>query len=90
MYIYNEDGTPYDPPVDPEYQKLIIDDCIPRGRDPYMCIFCGQCPLGDNFTPTEEQKVIIDRHNALVESYIKLHNPTKGLNGIIILHNAAE
>lgn len=88
MPIYNEDGSEFNTPIDEDYDALIPKNCIPGGRDPYMCIFCGKCPLGDNFVPTAEQKVIIDRHDALIEAYIKEHNPTKGLEGITVPINA--
>ena len=88
MAILNEDGTEFNVPKDPEYDKLIPDNCIPRGRDPYMCMFCGRCPLGDNFVPNLEQREIIDRHRAMVDAYIAEHNPYKGYEGIQIQFNA--
>ena len=89
MAIYNEDGTEFKAPKDEEYSKLIPDDCVHGGRDPYICMFCGRCPLGDNFVPpTLEQREIIDRHRAMVDAYIAEHNPYKGYEGIQIQFNA--
>ena len=87
MAIYNEDGTEFNPPVCEEY-NLLIRDCIYGRQDPYMCIFCNKCPLGDNFIPNKEQEEIINRNAELINAYIKEHNPTKGLEGITIPFHA--
>lgn len=73
--IMNSDGTEYDPPVHPEYHK--ITDKYPKCRSwGYKCMYCGDCPYGDNFKPAnDEEKRIIEEQSKMTWDYTLKHNP---------------
>ena len=75
MDIYNEDGTVFDPPTLPEFEKLLnaYKDLGCPGQD-YACMYCNKCIYGDNFKPSNEEQIIIDRQSNITHEYTMAHN----------------
>ncbi len=73
--IVNEDGTPItNTPRNGLYEKY--PECKSEG---YKCMYCGDCPSGDNFDVTklpEEDQVVFKKWLEDCREYNKIHNPT--------------
>lgn len=75
--IVNEDGTEYNPPKNPLYEKWerLYPGCESTG---YTCMFCGSCPHGEYWkVPDEDAEV----YNAYLQA-VKQYNVDHG-NGIL-------
>ena len=72
--VINEDGTEISLPEVPEYTAL--KEKYPRCEWwGYDCMFCGKCPYGDYFKPSnEEEKLAIEKQSKATNEYICKHN----------------
>lgn len=79
--FYNEDGTVYNPPVNPlkeKWEKLYPPTPMPQYSqvcDGYSCMWCGRCPQGDNWKCPEEDKEVYEQYLKERREYTELHNP---------------
>ena len=82
--ILNEDGTVYNPhenPLEEKWSKLYPPKPIAKYSqvcDGYSCMWCGICPLGDNWKCPEEDKEAYEKYFELWggEDYYKLNSQT--------------
>ena len=80
--ILNEDGTVYDPPINPlkeKWAKLYPPTPMPQYSqvcDGYSCMWCSRCPYGDKWKCPEEDKEVYERYLKERQEYMELHNPT--------------
>lgn len=80
--ISNEDGTGYNPPINPlkeKWEKLYPP--IPMAQysqvcDGYSCMGCGRCPYGDYWEVPEEDKEVWEQYQEQVREYNRIHNPS--------------
>ncbi|MCM1223736.1 MAG: hypothetical protein NC548_55725 [Lachnospiraceae bacterium] len=70
--IINDDGTEFNPPRNP-----LLDKYPPKRPNcvSYACIYCGDCPYGDDFRVPEEDMEVYLKWRAEYEAYIRDHNP---------------
>ena len=79
--LYNEDGTIYNPPVNPlkeKWEKLYPPTSMPQYSqvcDGYSCMWCGRCPHGDYWKCPEEDKEVYEQYIKERREYTELHNP---------------
>lgn len=80
--IVNEDGTPYNPPVNPLIEKWAkLYPPIPKPEqsqvcDGYSCMWCGRCPNGSLWEVPEEDKAVWEEYTKSVTEYDVTHNPS--------------
>ena len=73
-----EDGTPFDPPINPLYEKYPI--CSHIG---YECMYCSKCPMGDSFgyRISAEERLQLEQYEKDFKNYIKtmekIHGPVQ-------------
>ena len=68
--ILNEDGTKFDPPINPiseKYKRNCID---------YTCMYCGRCPHGDYWKVPEEDREEYEKYRKIINDYVMSHNPS--------------
>ena len=77
----NPDGTPYDPPLLPEYQQLLAQFPPCSYGISYSCMFCHNCPNGDYFKFPKGSESILERQRETTQKYLLEH----GANSILDL-----
>ena len=77
--LYNEDGTLYEPPVNPlkeKWDKLYPPTPMPQYSqvcDGYSCAYCGRCPSGEYWECPEEDREEYERYFKKVREYNEAH-----------------
>lgn len=80
--LYYEDGTEYNPPVNPlleKWNKLYPPIAMPQYSqvcDGYSCMWCGRCPKGSHWQIPEDDKDIYTKwkiEEAKYEEANKVH-----------------
>lgn len=80
--ILNEDGTEYNPPVNPLTEKWTrLYPPIPMPQysqvcDGYSCMYCDRCPQGDQWKCPEEDIEIWTQYVKEYGEYMREHNPS--------------
>ncbi len=73
--LHFKDGTLYNPPKNPLYDKYPM--C--KNGLAYECMWCDKCPLGDKFSPKEEDKEIYDKYEKDFFEYLNNHGGFRNL-----------
>lgn len=81
--VVNEDGTPigYNWPKNPlkeKWDRLYPPTPMPHLSqvcDGYSCMWCGRCPLGDNWKVPEEDLEVWQAYQEQLREYLRIHNP---------------
>ena len=80
--LLNEDGTVYDPPVNPLKEKWEqLYPPIPIAQysqvcDGYSCMWCGRCPEGSYWECPEEDREVYEKYLQRCKEYNMVHNPS--------------
>lgn len=71
--LLNEDGTEFNPPKNPLAEKwdFLYPPCAYQG---YICMFCGDCRLGDYWKCPEEDIEIYEQYSKEYKDYFFAHN----------------
>lgn len=77
--LLNDDGTVFDPPVNPLKEKW--DKLYPPTKDGqpcwgHRCMFCHRCPMGDYWKCPDEDRDIYDKYLEEYWAYMRAHNPS--------------
>ena len=79
--LLNEDGTPFNPPINPleeKWKKLYPSTPMAERHqycDGYSCAWCDRCPKGDNWVIPEDDREEFLAYISTYNTYIAKHNP---------------